>query len=419
VETSLPNGVKVVAMPTTSFRMVTVRVIWRLEMGPETTAQALVPMVLRRGSRRLPASQDLTAAFESLYGASFDVDAQKMGNAHLLIAEVEVPSDRYLPEPVEGETLKLFQEVLTDPLLVGGAFDPEYIRQEKSALRQTLQSIVNDKGQYAHMKMLEAMFEGDPYSQTRYGTLDALDGTDDEDIFRAYRLVRDEAPLHIYAVGDIDAERFTEEALELFGGLPDRRERGLVPPHGAGGEKVKELTETEDVGQGKLVLGYRTASSVFDPGYTALGVANGIFGAYSHSKLFRNVREKASLAYYASSRVDGFKGLLTVQSGIDPATRERTLGIIGEQLEDVRNGKFTDDEMAMTVKTMENQLRAQEDSPASLIMTHYQLTLAGRPFSLPERLRRLREITREDVQEAARGIRLDTVFFLTKGEAAS
>lgn len=402
-------------MPTSSFRMVTIRAVWRLEMGPATTAQALVPMILRRGSRRHPDSSDLTASFESLYGASFDVDAVKMGNAHLLVAEVEVPSDRYLPEPVGRDTLRLFGEVLRDPLLRAGRFDPDYVRQEKASLGQTLQGIFNDKGYYAHVKMLEAMFRGDPYSQTRYGTLEVLGETGPEDIFAAYETMRDEAPLAIYAVGDLDAEWLSGEAADLFGDLPPRREVPLRRPDAAPVGKVQQLREVQDVGQGKLVMGYRTGVSVFDEAFTALGVVNGLFGAYSHSNLFRNVREKASLAYYASSHLDGFKGLLTVQSGIEPAMQERTQEIIEKELEDIRQGRFTDEDMAMCQRTMENQLRAQEDSPASLIMTHYELGLAGRPFALNERLERLGRVTREDVMAAADGVRLDTVFFLTNG----
>ena len=72
-----------------------------------------------------------------------------------------------------------------------------------------------------------------------------------------------------------------------------------------------------DVAQGKLAIGFLTNIKPTDDDYIPLVVFNSVFGAGAHSKLFNNVREKLSLAYYASSQVEKFKGMLVVNAGIE------------------------------------------------------------------------------------------------------
>lgn len=409
----LANGTRVVVLFVPHFRVRTVRAIWQLQMGSRTSAQALLPMVLKRGTRLHPQTLELAAAFDGLYGADFDASVAKVGDAHLVMAELSVPSDAYLPEPVFGRALDLMREVVCDPALEGGHFRTEYVAQEKASLERTLEGIFNDKAQYAQMRMLETMFAGDPYSQTRFGTLGDVRALSGENVLEAYAEIRERAPLTVYAVGDVQPDAFATMASEVFGDLARREGPVLLPPPEGAVDRVKRLGEQQDVSQGKLVLGYRTAADIFDEDWSSLTVGNGIFGAFAHSKLFQNVREKASLAYSCYSRLDGFKGIMVVQAGIDPQKRDQAEEIIARQLADMQEGAFSDDEMEKTVRAMESQMLSMADSPSSLVMSHYELSLARRPVDLGERLRRLRRVTRADVIEASRGIILDTSYFLT------
>ena len=70
-------------------------------------------------------------------------------------------------------------------------------------------------------------------------------------------------------------------------------------------------------------------------------VYSSILGGGPHSKLFINVREKASLAYYAFARLEKFKGLMFVSAGIDVDKDEQTLDIIMEQLNAMTKGDIT------------------------------------------------------------------------------
>src|SRR5690606_37284817 len=112
--------------------------------------------------------------------------------------------------------------------------------------------------------------------------------------------------------------------------------------------EAKRVEEALDVSQGKLNIGLALPVLASDDDYPAALVYNGILGGFPHSKLFVNVREKASLAYYASSRYDGWKGYAMIQSGIDVRNRDKALSIIEEQLAELAGGRITDAELAQT-----------------------------------------------------------------------
>ena len=64
-------------------------------------------------------------------------------------------------------------------------------------------------------------------------------------------------------------------------------------------DHVRYVEEEMDVSQGKLVMGFTTETHFDDEDSYALTVFNSVYGSGAHSKLFNNVREKLSLAYYA------------------------------------------------------------------------------------------------------------------------
>ena len=73
-------------------------------------------------------------------------------------------------------------------------------------------------------------------------------------------------------------------------------------------------------------------------------VYNAILGVGANSKIFQNVREKASLAYTAGSNYIKRKKYI-IRAGIEIENYEKALKLINEQLEDMKNGKFKDEDI--------------------------------------------------------------------------
>ncbi len=214
----------------------------------------------------------------------------------------------------------------------------------------------------------------------------------------------------------MDTNTLKDSVASLF--KLENREPKLVTPKRFEVAKENEVIEEQDVKQGKLNVGYRTNITYEDPSYYALQVFNGIFGGFSHSKLFINVREKASLAYYAASRVESHKGLLMVMSGVDAKNYDQAVAIIKEQMNAMKVGEFTDKEIDQTKSVLVNQLLETIDTSRGLIEVLYNDVVAKVEQPIEEWVRQIEEVTKDQILEVASKIQLDTIYFLKgKGEA--
>ena len=172
-----------------------------------------------------------------------------------------------------------------------------------------------------------------------------------------------------------------------------------------------------NITQGKLTLGFRTGISVYDSGYTAFSLFNEIFGGSPSSKLFMNVREKLSLCYYCSAIPEAHKGLLFVASGIEVENKQKAQEEILNQLEDIKQGKISDEEFDSAVKSLVNGYSELDDDPQSLSLWYYGRMLAGLDGTPQDVCEKIKALEKEDVVKASSGIKLDTVYFLKGAKA--
>jgi predicted Zn-dependent peptidase len=199
--------------------------------------------------------------------------------------------------------------------------------------------------------------------------------------------------------------------------LPSRAGKTYVPqPAARKAGEVRRVEEKMNVSQGKLNIGLNAPSTFGDDSYPAALVYNGVLGAFPHSKLFQNVREKASLAYYASSRYDGHKGMIMIQTGIEPEKYEQSLGIILDQLEQIRAGQISGEEMEQTKTMIASQLREFQDSSFDMIAFDFNSVLSGRPRSLAGLIADISRVDHGAVQRFAQTVNPDTIYFLRSQE---
>ncbi|HEY8529756.1 MAG TPA: pitrilysin family protein [Paenibacillaceae bacterium] len=380
----------------------------------DITRVALLPFVLGRGTASFPETLAFREKLDAMYGAHFGYDVGKRGDHQVVQFRLDVIGDRFVSSntPLLKEALALLGEVLTAPALEDGRFVGRYVEAEKKTVAQKLDAIINDKIRYAEKRCLEEMFRGEPYRLPALGRKEDLGGIDAVSLYETYRKWLREAAFDLYVVGDTSLEEVAALVKGAFR-LPDGPPGNYTPsvPRHAPAEP-RTVEERLDVTQGKLNIGLRTPVTYAGRDYPALLVYNGLLGGYPHAKLFVNVREKASLAYYASSRLEGHKGIIMIQTGIDIANYEKALGIIREQLEAMRRGDFTADDLAKTKEMLSNQLIALQDNPFDRIWFDFNARVAGAEHTAEELLGKIRAVTPDDVVRVAETVGLDTVYFL-------
>ncbi|MBM7659295.1 putative Zn-dependent peptidase [Bacillus mesophilus] len=384
----------------------------------DVTHRALLPHVLQSGTNQYPSTTELRSYLDELYGASLGVDLTKKGEYHIITIRVEIANEVYLSDqtPLLEKGLSLLADIVQNPAQENGVFLASIVEKEKRALKQRIQSVFDDKMRYASLRLVEEMCKDEPYSLHANGQMEDVDQITPRSLFEYYQKSLREDEIDLYVVGDVSATELKSSVATLFK-LEDRSPKIVSnPPITI--NKENEVIEEQDVKQGKLNVGYRTNITYQDPEYYALQVFNGIFGGFSHSKLFINVREKASLAYYAASRVESHKGLLMVMSGVDAKNYDQAVSIIKEQMIAMKNADFTDKELEQTKAVLVNQLLETIDTSRGLIEVLYNDVLAEVKQPIDEWLRKVKDVTKEQIIEAGKKIELDTIYFLKgKGEA--
>ncbi|MDA8147067.1 MAG: pitrilysin family protein [Thermaerobacter sp.] len=418
--TRMPNGIVLYHYPTTQFKTVTMMLCLHQRLGDDAARTAVLPFLLRRGCRGFPSLRDLARRLEELYGAALEPGVWKLGERQVAVWELELAEERFVPDPGDllGQGMELLRQLLTEPATQDGAFRADYLAGERENLIRRVQSLANDKRAYAIFRLGEEMCRGEAFARHQYGRVEELAALEPHELWGYYQHILRENPLDLFVVGGGEPEDLARRARTV---LDFPRTGGVTlgtTPLGNAPAAPREVVEEQQVHQAKLCLGFRTATTYADPAYTALAVANGILGAFPHSKLFREVRERASLAYYANSRLEPTKGLLIVSAGINAADYPRSREIILQQLAAVQAGDFTGEELENTRRAMERGILASEDVPEQKIRDAVVGLVNGRLEGVAERLARLRDVTAEQVVEASRRIRLDTVYLLTgKGVA--
>ncbi|KWX83870.1 zinc protease [Paenibacillus riograndensis] len=413
-------GMRIHVLPTKAFKTFAISLYAGVPLDEHTvTPTALIPFVLRRGTANYPETTQFRERLEELYGAGFGFDIYKRGDYQIVQFRMDTINDSFVQskESLLGESFAFLGEVLTKPLLEDGSFRASYVATERETVRKKLEAIVNDKIRYAAERCIEEMCRQEPYRLHPLGQRADLDGITPESLYQSYHSWLGGAILDLYVVGDTTPEEVEKLVTRHFG-----RAHGNAAGYSSNFSpvavtEVRTVEEKLDVNQGKLNMGLRTPITYKDDRYASALMYNGILGGYPHSKLFVNVREKESLAYYASSRYDGHKGIGTIQSGIETQNYSKAMDIIRKQLGTLQAWNISDLELSQTNTMLLNQLSELQDSAFEMISFDFNRQLCGKGRPAQEVLAQVDSTGAEDVKAAAGTFELDTIYFLTgKGE---
>lgn len=417
IRSSLANGMNLFIHPTVKFKTILVQLIFhRALREDDVTESSLLPSVLQRGSRNYPNRRVIAHRLEELYGTELMSGVTKKGEQQMVSFTLDLVHDQYLPDEngLFKKALEILNDVVTNPVLFGESFKEDYVIQEKEQHEKLIKGLINDKIAYAVERCLQHMCQSEPFGVFKYGSVERLKAIDGPGLYRYYRSFLSQSPVDLHISGDIDAAAVSALVQQIFSFRRGAEEAVVTTTVQKDVDYVRYVQEELEVSQGKLVMGYRTKVSYADDDYFPLLVYNGILGSFPHSKLFQNVREKASLAYYTYSRLEKHKGLMLISSGIEVNNYEKALQIINQQVADMVAGDFKNEDLENTKSGLRNQFMVEEDSQGLMINRVLDGVLAGRGESTRELLSRLEAVTREDVARVAANVSLDTVYFLTK-----
>ena len=415
----LRDGVDLHIISAPKFKTNLLSVYFNIPLKRETvTYAALLPSVLKRGSVDYPTMKDMSRRLDDLYSASVSAGVRMKGDGEVLYFTAEYISDRFIGENLTSKIAEFLHSFIFSPLTEDGGFNKEYTKSEKINLRNAISGLVNDKKAYAEFKCREAMFGKDGYGMFEAGYAEDLDEITPQSLYKFYCDVLKNAKIDIFISGTLD-EASISETERILGSAFEPREANYIGTLIASSDDVslKNVTEDADVVQSKLCMGMRCGTEPVGDEFYAITLASCIFGGSPFSKLFANVREKLSLAYYAVARYSRFKSVMMISSGIQTENFKAAYDEIMLQFKKMQNGEIDDFEIESAKKYLANAYNSLSDSLYGMEDYYLSQCIMGSTQSIEELLDGVLSVDKKRVCEVMKKVKPDTVYFL-KGKSA-
>ena len=101
-----------------------------------------------------------------------------------------------------------------------------------------------------------------------------------------------------------------------------------------------------------------------------------------------------------------------VSSGIEIANYEKALELIQKQLEDMREGNFTEEDVSDAKIALENAYRSYLDEQTAIINLYMGQQLLGNVEPIPEMIQNIERVTKEEIVRVAEKLELEICYFL-------
>lgn len=417
-------GVELTCLRSDKFKTACLSLSLLTQLKRETASMnALIPLVLRRGTTQYPDMEALSKKLDELYGTAIEPVVRRIGEIQCIGFYASIPETDFLPgrQDVLCDTAELMGQLLLSPVTRGGLLLPDYVESEREKMAELIRSRVNDKRGYAMLRCMEEMCCYEDYAVSRFGSEADCESIHYQKLTRHYRSILQTSPVEIFYCGRADSRRVARVFRDALSMLPRGEidyDIGTDVRMNAVEAQPRYVEEEMNISQGKLVIGFRLGDVMEEPDIAAIYVFNSVFGSGSTSKLFVNVREKLQLCYYAGSSVDIHKGIMLVSSGIEFDKFDAAKAEILSQLDEMKNGNITDDELNAAKSGIASALRSGMDSQGELEGFFLSQTLAGLDYGPMELAQLVEEVTKDSVVSVAKSVECDLVYFLKgSGEA--
>ncbi len=416
IKQEIKKGITVHQIKTNSFKTDLVAVFLMTKLDRETvTKNAIIPMVLRKGTKSLEDSQEINKKLEEMYGAGFECGIDKTGDNQVLRFYIETLDNAYLPEKEDllSNVIQLLLEIIFDPKTENNAFKEEYLDSEKEKLKNILEGKKDDKAVYANLRCQEEMYNGTPFGLYKYGYIEDIEGINAKDLYEYYKNLIASCKIDIFVSGNID-EKKVLETISNNENIKKLEER--EPNVQKGNAKLirheeKEIIEHLEVTQGNLVIGLEINENSKREKYVAT-VYNAILGGSATSKMFQVVREQHSLAYTAASNFLRHKNSIFIRAGIEIENYEKTVKLIKEQLEDMKSGNFTDEDIENAKTGIISMIKSIPDEQETAVTYYYGQEVGEHKLDFDEYESEINSVTKEEIMDFANKISVNTVYFL-------
>lgn len=415
----IKQGINLHFIPTNLFKTNLVCVLLTTPLNKDTvTKNALIPFLLKRGSKNYKTQEEISKKLDDLYGTSFECGVDKIGDNQVLKFYVESIRDEYVADKsLIDESIKLLLDIVFNPNLENEFFKEEFLKTEKEKLKKIIESKIDDKDFYALENCISTMYNNEGFGLFKFGNIEDVDKINQENITEQYFKLLKTAKIDIFVSGNLN-ENYVKNVFienENIKNLIPRAENYILNNEFTEIKQIvdnpKEITEKMNITQGKLVIGMDILSKQENLQCIAL-VYNSILGDGANSMLFQNVREKASLAYSTKSNLVKQKMNIFIRCGIEIENYEKALNIIKEQLENIKSGNFSDEDINNAKKYLISGIKSVSEEQDTEVVYYIGQEISKTNVDLDTYLKNIEKVTKQEIIDFANQIQINTIYFL-------
>lgn len=392
-----------------------ISVAFSTQLSEDTaTENVIVPVLLTKCNSKLPTYKAFNNKMSRLYASGIGGTAGRQYDLQTISFGAYYLDDIYAlsGEKMTGIMTDILIDCLTSPVTENGVFSEKFVELEKKTVIDNIETAINDKRSYAIERAMKTICKGEPASVCSYGTVEKAKLITPDSAYKPYRRMLETMPCEIICTGCSDFEGVAEKFAAAFEKVGRHDIENTTIALSPVKTQTEEVTERLTVNQSKLVLGFKSHSD----DDAALVLLQKIFGGTTSSKLFRNVREKMSLCYYCSAARNDLKGIMLVNSGVENENIEKTKEAVIDQLEEIKNGNFTNEDINFAEMAIKNDFKSVADSAGNVSNWYFDCIRKNDIVTPEEKLGRYLGVSKERIIAAAKSMVLDSVYVLTGNE---
>ena len=398
---------------TDKFKSTYIEVIFSNEIKKENiTINNFLSSYLTYSTKKYNNKIKYARKLEELYAASVFSNVDRLGKMFNVDFNMRVLNDKYTEDGLLKQAVDFLYEVLFNPNVVNDEFDKDVFKVIKNNEQSRIERFKENQRDYSILKLYELFDKDAPYAFNLKGYIEDLNKITPKNLYSYYKEFIKCNNIDIFIIGDIDFDE-TENIFAnkfKFNNKKDDSYDAIIECRRHRKER-QEVVEKDNTNQAKLSIACTIEDiTKFEKEYV-LNLYNIILGGSADSKLFKNIREKYSLCYYASSNANKLDNVLIISSGINKENYSKMLILIDKEMKDMEKGKFSDEELDNAIKYYISALDEIDDKPVVLLASYYAIAKLG-VASIEERKKKIKTVTREDIMALAKKIHIDTIFLL-------
>lgn len=408
------NSFNIYTIKTDRFKTSHLEVIFKNVLKKEEIGTySFLADMLSEGCKKYPRKKDLITRFEELYKIVIYASTMRVGN----VIDLHVSLDFINPEYIEDEgyieeVIKTLFEVINNPNVCNDEFDLKTFNIVKERLRREINSLKENPVKQSIKEAIKTMDSNSPTSYEILGTIEELENITPAKLYNAYKSLRKNFKVDVFLIGNLDMDNVASLIKKYFKNRYIVSDNFEVMVDNKETKKVKEKTMKSDNIQTNLVMLFNLKNlSELEKNIT-LNCFNYLYGSGGlTSKLYKSIREENSLCYAINSMYLKYDKLLMVQISLDNCNVKKAISLVKKELKSMQNGNFSEEEVRDAINNMVISLDMSLDNNIA-ILNNYVFNIYDKLPSIEERKEYFKKLTKEDIVNVSKKVKLNTIFTL-------